>query len=414
MTVFSKILMVSFHFPPIVGSSGYLRVLKYAKYLPDFDWTPLILTVKSSAYDDFSDRNLDLLSVLRAGKVYRSFCLNASKNLSFGGKYPSLFSFPDKWSSWILTGYLHGLSVCRTNNPDVIWCTYPIVSAMQIGLLLHKTTGIPLVADFRDPMWEEETWSDTPKQRYLKRLESKVLEAAKQVHFTSPGTLLKYSNRYKRAHDQKFSLIYNGFDEDDFCNLISTQVKAEKTTFLHSGILSRYERDPTSFFLAIKRLAEEKILDPNIHQFVFRGSGHDYLSEIQRLGISSLISFKPSISYKEALAEQNAADVLMVFQASTCNWQTPAKLFEYMRLNKPTLIFADSKGDTCLVADKAGLDKSFFANLDDAKQIEKVIVNSLKTLNDKKQTMYFPNLNQFNRKECTHIFANKIRLLSST
>ncbi|WP_276678948.1 hypothetical protein [Nitrosomonas europaea] len=34
----------------------------------------------------------------------------------------------------------------------MIWSTYPIATAHLIGLTLQRLTGIPWMADFRDPM----------------------------------------------------------------------------------------------------------------------------------------------------------------------------------------------------------------------------------------------------------------------
>ena len=36
--------MVAYHFPPLRGSSGIQRTLRFCRYLPDFGWTPLVLT----------------------------------------------------------------------------------------------------------------------------------------------------------------------------------------------------------------------------------------------------------------------------------------------------------------------------------------------------------------------------------
>ena len=40
-------------------------------------------------------------------------------------------------------------------RPDAIWSTYPIATAHLIGLTLHKLTGLPWIADQRDPMIDD-------------------------------------------------------------------------------------------------------------------------------------------------------------------------------------------------------------------------------------------------------------------
>lgn len=44
-------LLVAYHFPPIAGSSGLQRTLRFAQYLPEFGWRPVVPSVRPSAYE---------------------------------------------------------------------------------------------------------------------------------------------------------------------------------------------------------------------------------------------------------------------------------------------------------------------------------------------------------------------------
>jgi len=50
-----------------------------------------------------------------------------------------------------------------------------------------------------------------------------------------------------------------------------------------------------------------------------------------------------------------AVDALLVMQASNCNAQIPAKIYEYLRAGKPILGLTDPDGDTAGVLHSAGL-----------------------------------------------------------
>jgi hypothetical protein len=41
-----KVLIITYYWPP-TGGAGVQRVLKLAKYLPQYGWQPIILTVKN-------------------------------------------------------------------------------------------------------------------------------------------------------------------------------------------------------------------------------------------------------------------------------------------------------------------------------------------------------------------------------
>ena len=57
---------------------------------------------------------------------------------------------------------------------------------------------------------------------------------------------------------------------------------------------------------------------------------------------------------RQALAEMMNADGLLLFQASNCNHQIPAKIYEYLRARRPILALTDPEGDTAGVLRGAG------------------------------------------------------------
>ena len=56
-----KVLLISYLFPP-VGGPGVQRALKFAKYLPEFGWDPVVLTVKAINYSVYDPSLLKELS----------------------------------------------------------------------------------------------------------------------------------------------------------------------------------------------------------------------------------------------------------------------------------------------------------------------------------------------------------------
>ena len=64
-----KILIVAYHFPPD-AAVGAARPAKFAKYLPQFDWTPIILTVKDRHYSVVDQSKLKDVGSVR--EVYRT------------------------------------------------------------------------------------------------------------------------------------------------------------------------------------------------------------------------------------------------------------------------------------------------------------------------------------------------------
>jgi hypothetical protein len=90
-----RVLMVAYHFPPMAGSSGVQRTLRFAQYLSEFGWQPLVLSTQPIAYEDTSD---DLLKdIPPEAIVHRSFALDTARHLSLGGRYFDFMAQPDRW-----------------------------------------------------------------------------------------------------------------------------------------------------------------------------------------------------------------------------------------------------------------------------------------------------------------------------
>ena len=95
-----RVLMIAFHFPPLAGSSGIQRTLRFAQHLPEFGWEPLVLTAHPRAYERTSG---DLVADIPEGMhVERAFALDSARHLAIKGRYPDIFARPDRWISWKL------------------------------------------------------------------------------------------------------------------------------------------------------------------------------------------------------------------------------------------------------------------------------------------------------------------------
>src|ERR1700752_1992126 len=95
-----QVLMIAFHYPPMRGSSGIQRTLRFSRYLPEYGWQPLILTAHPRAYPAIGDESLREIppDVL----VRRAFALDTARHLAFRGSYLRWMALPDRWVSWWL------------------------------------------------------------------------------------------------------------------------------------------------------------------------------------------------------------------------------------------------------------------------------------------------------------------------
>jgi len=352
--------MVAYHFPPLAGSSGIQRTLRFVQQLPEFGWEPIVLTSSPLAYERTSD---DLLGDVPAGvRVRRAFALDTARHLSLCGRYPGFLARPDRWMTWKFGAVAAGRHLVREHRPLAIWSTFPIATAHVIGEALSRRSGLPWIADFRDPMAQPGYPTDPEVWRSFKNVEEQAVKIARFSVFTTPGAARVYLQRYPAAAD-RITIVENGFDEESFAgppSAVATDAPLNRgaITLLHSGVVYPLERDPTGFFAAIAQLAKQRVVLPGELRIRFRAAGHDdLLRELAgRYGVEAFIETLPPIPYRAALLEMQAADGLLVLQAANCNDQIPAKIYEYLRAGRPIIALTDPAGDTAGVIRDAGLD----------------------------------------------------------
>lgn len=377
-----RVLMIAFQFPPFAMSSGVQRALRFVQHLPRHGWQPVVLSAHPRAYSATSS---DLLREIPADTVVeRAFALDAARHLSIAGRYPAFLARPDRWRSWALGAIPAGMRLIARYRPDVIWSTYPIATAHLIAHRLHRMTGIPLVADFRDPMAQEGYPADPRTWQAFRRIEQNLARDAARLVFVTPSARALYRARYSETADDRFALIENGFDEESFVaaenGLDHVPLNAGRFTLLHSGIVYPSERDPTALFAALGRMRSDGRISAENLRIRFRAPVHEEL--LRRLAAQSdsgdLIEILPAIPYVEALEEMLRTDGLLVMQASNCNQQIPAKLYEYLRARRPILGLADPVGDTGVTMRASGV--AHVARLEDSEQVERTMMKYLGTV----------------------------------
>jgi len=352
-----QVLMVAFHFPPLAGSSGIQRTLRFAAHLPSFGWQPTVLTAHPRAYERTSSDLMDEVSPDVA--VERAFAFDTGRHLAALGRYPWWLASPDRWMSWRWGAAVSGARMIRRRRPDVLWSTYPIATAHVIGADLHRRFGIPWVADFRDPMAQDGYPPDPRIWRAFHAIEQHTVANARWSVFTTPGAARAYENRYPRSASN-IRVIPNGYDEASFAGLdgaMSEPLTPGATTLLHSGVVYPSERDPTCLFEALGRLRAAGRLGQGQLKVRFRASGNDaMLNDLaRRHGVQAFVEVLPPVDYRDALEEMMRADGLLVLQAASCNAQIPAKLYEYLRARRPVLALTDPSGDTASELRNAGV-----------------------------------------------------------
>ncbi len=378
-----QVLMISYYWPP-AGGPGVQRILKFAKYLPEFGWEPIILTVNSGEYQAHDNSlNKDIRSDQKVYKtaafgLYSLFKLIAGKNeiathqLSSSTE-ESLFSrlsrwvrlnliLPDGRIGWFPFAVRKGREIIAKNNIDLIFTSGPPHSVHLIGRKLAKQSSLPWVADFRDP-WSERFYYEENKRSVLAdnielAMEKSVLNNSTAITAASPGfidLLLAKCDNTEKGH-----VITNGYDQDDFIE-ITERADSQLTTILHIGNLSNSQL-PLSL---LKVLQEKKDHSPDKFLLKLIGSVHPNIQRsVTEYGLDDLVEYGPYLQHDLAVQEMQQADFLLTVVPDTANNTgiIPGKIFEYLKSGTAIILIGPPDCDAANIITAAGSGEVFDYN----------------------------------------------------
>lgn len=367
-----KVLMIAYHFPPSAEVSGALRTLGMARYLGESGQQVVILTPRALAYPRRDPSTLGM--VPSSCEVVRTFALDIRRHIGIRGRYPLWLAQPDRWSSWWVSAVRRGMRIVARDKPRVIWSTYPIATSHLIAASLHKRSGIPWIADFRDPVAAPVGQEKRLTAKTLAWVERETVRQASACVFVTQGARALYEARYAHIEHGPFVVIPNGFDEEAFSGLAWAREPVPKAigepvVLVHSGVLYPRGRNPEAFFRAISLLLSDGRLAPAALRVILRASGSEpmFAKMVARYGLEDVVELAPGTDRTSALAEQSAADGLLLFQGSEFNAQVPAKIYEYFRVGNPVLGLVDEAGDTAALIRREGA--GLTANIMDSEAI---------------------------------------------
>lgn len=363
-----RVLVVSYLFPP-TGDVGVHRTLRFIKWLPTFDWQPVVLTARNAKVQNLEPSLLEKVPQdVPVHRCYSFEALNAGTTVGAtngktdasrtkwflhaipGGLWSHL-AVPDEKRGWVPFAVRSGARLANEHRFDAIYVTGKPFSSYLIGEALSRRLDIPWVMDLRD-LWTLNR-RVKPKNRWHAywnpRLERRLVSSAAAVIANTPGNRDDFIRKFAECSADRFFTITNGYDRDDFRDL--PRQKYEKFTISYSGAFyyrkkqardkSIYETySPRYLFQAIATLFAE---DPGMQQrtqLVFTGSGcRKARGLVAEYGLESNVRLRGWISYRESLEVLLRSHLLPLMLSSgdeSRGW-IPSKLFQYIGAGTPVL-----------------------------------------------------------------------------
>ena len=343
-TINRNVLLIALEMPP-ARSAGVQRPFRFAEYLLELGWNPIVLTASTDIYQRF-DHELPIPPAL-ANRIYRAKAYDANKLFSIAGRSPDWLAIPDRYWPWYFSACKLGQQLITELNIGCIWSTYPVLTAHLIGRTLARKNALPWIADFRDPIqchYNPAYQHFNAINRYLER---KIVQSANKVCTTSKEAAELYRKIYPQQPNDKFCVIENGYVPLP----TAPQVTLDKFTLLYSGALYGNGRDINGIFRVLQQLKQQQVIQASNFVLRFRGSAkaERYAKELAALDITDIVEFVPAIPFEQAVAEMQQCSANMLIQDDIFKYQIPGKLYDYIQSQKPILAICPAGSATANV-----------------------------------------------------------------
>lgn len=380
------VLIVSTDYPPLAGTNTR-RLEAFARYLPEYGWQPRVLTL---ALDDMAliesswqgDGTVETVRVRTPGLQPWARRLRRQRPRRTGGEsqpeapvdemeprskrpvWKRLVGaawglavaaeratyVPDPRRLWAIAASQAALRLAETADIDAVLTSSPPFSAHFVGLRMKRRLGTPWIADFRD-LWVGRPYRELPYawQRPLDRAyEARVVNHVDHLVLASPGWVPLFEKRYGPALLDRTTVITNGYDSGIFatkrhtCGTDAINTKGQPVTIAYTGALHDGE-SPWPVAKALANVAAQLGADRVRSGLRIRltGPGAPDWTELEAYlrerDLDGVVQFLGVRSHAESLAEQRAADVLLILSAPPHEETIRGKSFEYMAAGKPIL-----------------------------------------------------------------------------
>lgn len=373
------VLIIAYIFPPL-GGSGVYRTAKFVKYLPQFGWRPLVVCgsdpepfatgvdpsllaeippkVTVVRFPHVSARGPRRLvkrwlaqpaapaSAVRAASGSPALVHSQTSPGRAGRAVRTInrllapVEFPpiDDALYWALRIVPPCLRLIRQHEVQVILTTsFPYTDHLA-GLLLHRLTGLPWVADFRDP-WSQNAAVQLTGWRHQVdvRTERQVLRTATRIVGVTPSYTAGLHVLVPQRSLDHFVTIENGYDEDDFGHdAVATPPDRDGGVVLaHVGHI--YPGTAIPFF---ELMLHQVGLLPGLRLRLVGDLPAPEAAWLANHSTAGWLETRRRCAHGEAIMEMSAANVLLLLLADNCGWygNYPGKLFEYLRAGRPILL----------------------------------------------------------------------------
>ncbi len=365
-----NVVFLSYYFPPcpIFPVAGE-RVLRFAKYLPEFGWRAIIIT----RYWNKNDRNeISFASDPNRNSIFykhafENFVLirtqskplyseelwqkanNLSENYKFLTPIRKLVSIQRRlrvmhtaWGHYVFEAFSELL---KKFDIKVIVSSVGPPETIKIGDSLGEYWKIPHIIDFRDP-WILQFSTPLISIIKLPFYKSEIKKAKAIIETSRTNADLDAKILRKPLH-----IIRNSFDDEEFSKEGKKETSREFFTIIYPGTLyDDYIPSFITLFEIIKEITTKNSLVKKKLKFLYYGPSTEKMDKlVSMFQLNSSVKINPPVPHEKIPSILKMGDLLFL-PARTRKNQIgiiPSKLYRYLAVKKTIVVYPDTMRETC-------------------------------------------------------------------
>lgn len=424
-----RVLIISYYWPP-TGGSGVQRWVKFTKYLPEEGWQPVVYTPENPeqlAVDHSLTAEIppqaEIIKtrITEPYELYKKFLRRSGHSneavevnpVNAQNKSPMQkiamwirgnFFRPDPRCLWINPSVRFLEKYLREHPVDLIVSTGPPQSMHMIGMKLARKTGLPWIADFRDPwtkiFYFKHLSMTKATEKWHKKMEKKVLDNASAVVAVSPLV----QQEFQAMTRTPVELITNGFDECDFAAdkcLEAAGGPEKEFVITHTGLFASDGNPEILWEVLAEKCRKDEKFRKLLRIKLVGKTDKQIISAIRKEGMEENLIDMGYQDHAAAIHEQRTASLLILPLRKEPEYKAvlPGKLFEYLASWRPVLGIGQPDGAMSMILDKTKT--GVVLNWDDKASISRYINLCWENHLKGELTVEDADLSQFSRRELT-------------
>lgn len=431
--IMKRVLIITYYWPP-TGGSGVQRWVKFTKYLPSEGWQPVIYTPENPeqlAVDHSLESEIPAgteiikTRIIEPYELYRKFLKGSGHSKEAVEVNPvnaqeksllqkaamwvrgNLFR-PDPRCLWIKPSVSFLKKYLKDHPVDLIVSTGPPQSMHLIGMKLAGETGIPWIADFRDPwtkiFYFKHLSLSASTEKWHKKKERKVLDNATAVVAVSPLV----QKEFQEMTNTPVELITNGFDESDFNPEPCKEAcggAGKPFRITHTGLFAADGNPTVLWEVLAEECAKDSLFKSSLEIRLVGKTDEQVIKSIEEAGLKENLTDIGYQPHSIAVDEQRKASLLILPLRKEPEYKAvlPGKVFEYIASYRPVLGIGQPDGAMSMILDRTNTGK--VVDWEDKDMLKKIIMQCWEKHINGSLAVENADISCFARRNLTHRMA---------